>query len=80
MVTDVINLFNQEQVAATDELYTFDNVNPIVGGDREDLVFAKRLSNTGAETDQPARRNIAHGTPLGRYTPLFVQIGARLSF
>lgn len=78
--TDVINFFNQEQTAVTDELYTFDNVNPIVGGDREDLIFAKRIDGNGDETRDPIGRNIAYGTPLGRYTPLFVRVGARLNF
>jgi hypothetical protein len=77
---DVINLFNQEQVAVTDELYSFDNVNPIVGGDEEDLIFAKQLNQNGGETRDPAGRNIGFGTPLGRFSPLYIRIGARLSF
>ena len=77
---DIINLFNQEQVAVTDELYTFDNVNPVVGGDYEDLIFAKQLNPSGGETRDPAGRNIGFGTPLGRYSPLYIRFGARLSF
>ncbi|HUH01820.1 MAG TPA: carboxypeptidase regulatory-like domain-containing protein [Kofleriaceae bacterium] len=78
--TDVINLFNQEQVSVVDELWTFDYVNPVVGGDPEDLIFAKEVSNTGAETTNPIGRNVAYGTPLGRYTPLYIRFGARLKF
>jgi len=75
----VINLFNQEQIAIRDELYTYDNVNPIVGGTMEDMVFAKQVSPYGDETRTPAGRNIAYGTPLARYTPLYLRVGARLS-
>jgi outer membrane receptor protein involved in Fe transport len=77
---DVINLFNQEQVAITDELYTIDNVNPIVGGDESDLIWAKAQDLSGFETSRPIERNIAYGSPLARYAPLYLQIGARLTF
>ncbi len=77
---DVINLFNQEQVSVSDELWTYDNVNPVVGGSEEDLIFAKQISNTGGETTTPIGRNIAFGTALGRYTPLYIRVGARLTF
>jgi hypothetical protein len=77
---DVINFFNQEQVFATDEAYTFDNVDPVVGGDRSDLIWAKARSDDGLETNQPITRNVAYGTPAARYTPLFLRLGARLSF
>jgi len=77
---DVINVFNQEQVARVDELYTFDNVNPVVGGDAEDLVFAKSIGATGSETSTPLTRNVGYGTPLARYTPLYIRFGARLTF
>ena len=77
---DVINFFNQEQVSVTDELYTFDNANPVVGGDRRDLIWVKAQDADGGETSQPIGRNIAYGTPLARYTPLFLRLGLRLSF
>ena len=77
---DVINFFNQEQIFSYDEAYSFDNVNPIVGGEREDLIWAKAQGDSGGETNQPISRNIAYGTPTARYTPLFVRLGARLSF
>jgi outer membrane receptor protein involved in Fe transport len=77
---DVINFFNQEQVASVDELYTTDNVNPIVGGDDTDLVFAKRLSDTGGETSEPLGHNVGYKTTTSRYVPLFVRFGARLEF
>jgi len=77
---DVINLLNQEGVALTDEVYTVDNVNPIVGGDLTDVVFAKQIDTNGAETNDPITNNIAYGTPLARYAPMFVRVGVRLSF
>ena len=78
--SDIFNFFNQEQVFVIDETYSFDNVNPIVGGSQQDLVFAKVTDDDGLETQAPAGRNIGYGTPLGRYTPLFLQVGARLTF
>jgi outer membrane receptor protein involved in Fe transport len=77
---DVVNLFNQEQVAAVDELYTTDSVNPVVGGDARDLIFAKRLSATGGETSEPVERNVGYRTPVARYAPLYVRFGVRLTF
>jgi xanthine dehydrogenase iron-sulfur cluster and FAD-binding subunit A len=76
---DVINFFNQEQIFSYDEAYTFDNANPVVGGDREDLIWVKAQGD-GIETAQPITRNVAYGTPLTRYAPLLIQLGARLSF
>jgi hypothetical protein len=78
--SDIINFFNQEQVFVLDETYSFDNVNPIVGGDKEDLVFAKMPGDDGSEASTPATRNIGYGTPLARYTPLYIRFGARLTF
>jgi len=77
---DVINVFNQEQIAVTDDYYTFDNVNPIVGGSREDLVFAKQISDFGGETSNALTRNDAYGTPLSRYVPLYVRLGMRIQW
>jgi hypothetical protein len=77
---DIFNAFNQEQTAIVDEIYTFDNVNPVVGGRAEDLVYAKQLSQAGGETGQPATRNPGFGKPTGRFPPLFMRIGMRLSF
>jgi hypothetical protein len=77
---DIFNAFNQEQTAIVDEIYTFDNVNPVVGGRQEDLVHAKQLSQAGAETGLPATRNPGFGKPVARFPPLFMRIGMRLSF
>ena len=78
--SDIINFFNQEQVFLLDETYSFDNVNPIVGGDDSDLIFAKQPDDDGLETPAPSTRNIGYGTPLARYTPLYLRFGARLTF
>jgi hypothetical protein len=77
---DIFNAFNQEQTARVDEIYTFDNVNPVVGGRAEDLVYAKQLSQAGGETGLPATRNPGFGKPTARFSPLFMRIGMRLSF
>jgi hypothetical protein len=77
---DVINLFNQEQVAGVDELYTTDDVVPVVGGEARDLIWAKRLGPTGGETSEPVERNLGYRTPLSRYAPLYVRFGVRMTF
>jgi hypothetical protein len=77
---DIFNAFNQEQTAAVDEIYSFDNVNPVVGGRKEDLVYAKQLSQAGAETGIPATRNVGFGKAVARFSPLSLRIGLRFSF
>ena len=52
----------------------------MVGGSREDLIWVKVRSDSGGETSQPIGKNLGFDTPLSRYTPLFVRLGARLSF
>lgn len=77
---DVFNAFNQEQTAAVDEIYSYDNVNPVVGGSEEDLLYAKQLDSNGAETGAPAGRNPGFGKPTARYSPLYMRIGLRVAF
>ncbi|HUH04388.1 MAG TPA: carboxypeptidase regulatory-like domain-containing protein, partial [Kofleriaceae bacterium] len=44
--TDLFSLFNTQGTAGRSDIYTLDPVNPIVGGDFEDLVFAKAQSRS----------------------------------
>jgi hypothetical protein len=69
-----------QQVARVEEAYTFSNANPIVGGEYEDLVFLKQMSQGGGETGDPVYRFRNFGNPTARYAPPYAQIGARLTF
>ncbi len=67
--------------ASVDQTYTFFNVNPVVGGRYEDLIYLKELDQgSGAETGTPVRRNRNFGNTRGRYAAPAAQLGARLNF
>ena len=73
---DLFNVFNDQGTASVDEQYSSaSDSNPIVGGTYEDLIFAKEL-----DTPETIERNPNFGNVDGRYPPLSVQFGARLSF
>lgn len=68
-------------VASVDNVYTRLNVNPVVGGSYEDLVFLKELDQgNGAETGNAARRNRNFGNSTALYAAPSARIGARLTF
>jgi outer membrane receptor protein involved in Fe transport len=72
---DIFNLFNQQPELEVDEIYTYDDLNPIVGGDSEDLAHAKTLySGTAPEA------NPNFGNTFLRQTPLSARFGLRLIF
>jgi len=75
---NIFNLFNQQQELNVDENYTFDTVNPIVGGDNKDLAHVK--VNNGADTPTTATPNKNFGHLNQRQTPRNVQLGVRLTF
>jgi len=87
---DTFNLptiFMEEGVFSVDEQYAGyidashpGNANPIVGGEYEDLIWAKNLDESGNETSVPLGRNRNFGNPVARYTPFYLQLGARLTF
>ena len=84
---DVFNVYNYQGTFAVDSTYaprvTADgerNVNPISGGTYEDLIWAKSIDGTGAETVEPIHRNPNFGKTVSRYAPVSAQIGFRLSF
>ncbi len=61
--------------------YTRFNVNPVVGGSYEDLVYLKELDvGNGAETGEAVSRNRFFGTVRNRYRAPWMQLGARLRF
>jgi len=86
---NVFNLFNQQDQLNVDEEYTYDGVNPIVGGDTNDLKHAKTVDvagQTGAEINRTPvlNKNFDHtgsssgGPPL--QSPRSIQFGVRLTF
>lgn len=86
---NIFNLFNQQDELNQDEEYTYDGVNPIVGGDMNDLKHAKTLDvagSTGQEINRTPvlNKNYGHtgsssgGAPL--QAPRNIQFGVRLTF
>ncbi len=67
--------------ASVDQSYTRSNVNPVVGGRYEDLVYLKELDNSsGAETGRPVLRNLNFGNATSLAASPSARITARLSF
>lgn len=67
--------------AGIDQRYTRFNVNPVVGGSYEDLVYLKELDvGSGEETGNPARRNRNFGNVRSLFAAPSARIGARLTF
>ncbi|HEY4239682.1 MAG TPA: carboxypeptidase regulatory-like domain-containing protein [Kofleriaceae bacterium] len=86
---NVFNLFDQQTQLNQDENYTYDAVNPIVGGDKNDLMHAKTLDidgGTGAEMNKSPvpNKNFGHtGSSNGGIDiqqPRNIQFGVRLTF
>jgi len=78
---DIFNLFNQQPQLDVDENYTFDNVNPIVGGDQDDLRHLKALDPSNDKpTATLAEENPNFLNTSSRQAPLSVRLGLRLSF
>ncbi|WNG51188.1 TonB-dependent receptor [Archangium minus] len=71
---DSFNLFNFQAVTSVDQNYTFDNVDPLVGGTAADLKTVKNRNGAA-----PAL-NPNYQKPLTYQTPRSIRIGARLSF
>ncbi|HUQ07001.1 MAG TPA: TonB-dependent receptor [Kofleriaceae bacterium] len=80
--TDIFNVFNRQAPSYVDESYSYDVVNPILGGDGEDLVFAKTQDWDGNEPDDPTSptRNRNFRNAETRTPPLAARLGARLTF
>jgi hypothetical protein len=85
---NVFNAFNQQDQLGVDENYTFDFVNPIVGGTQSDLAHAKTLDESGIEQNKSPtpNQNFNHtAASVGGYGPALqlprdVQFGLRLTF
>ena len=77
---NVFNLFDQQTANRLDEVYTFDVVRPVVGGDKEDLRHVKRTGADGRPVNEGVTVNPNYGNPIETQLPLAVQLGARLTF
>jgi outer membrane receptor protein involved in Fe transport len=90
---DVFNLYNRQGTFRVDDTYApqysltgggvgglEQNVTPISGGNYEDLIWAKTISSTGAETAIPVGRNPNFGNTTARYAPASAQVGFRVTF
>ncbi|MGE0399364.1 MAG: TonB-dependent receptor [Kofleriaceae bacterium] len=91
---DVFNLYNKQGTFDTDQTYapavrlataqggasSENNVNPIVGGQYEDLIWAKTIDAQGNESSVPTARNPNFGKTASRYAPTSARIGFRLTF
>lgn len=71
---DLINMFNQQEVANVDDEYTASVVAPLLNGKPEDLVHLKASDGTIPIA------NSNYGQPTGYQLPLYMRFGARVSF
>jgi hypothetical protein len=77
LFVSVFNVFNQQITRRRDELYTFDFVDPIGGGDVEDLEHAK---SEGFADGRVVSRNPNFDNPTELSPPVSVRFGARVTF
>ncbi|HEY0482329.1 MAG TPA: TonB-dependent receptor [Kofleriaceae bacterium] len=79
---DVFNLFDQQPATKLDEIWTYSNINPIVGGDATDLDHAKVVDANGEPTSTTARgvKNPNFGRPTEAAAPRSVRFGLALTF
>ena len=71
---DSFNLFNFQAVTNQDQVYTFDNIDPVENGTAADLANVKNRAG------QSPALNPNYQKPLSYQPPRSVRIGARLSF
>jgi outer membrane receptor protein involved in Fe transport len=77
---DFFNVLNQQTEVNSSDEYTLDEVNPIVGGDMNDLAHAKVLGGDGTSTAQLVTVEPNYGNVSSRQTPLSIRLGVRLTF
>lgn len=76
---DTFNLFNFQAITGRDETYTFQDVNPIPGGTKDDIKAGKLTYSDGSPFDQ-ADRNPNYDHPTRYQTPRQFRLGAKVSF
>jgi hypothetical protein len=79
---DLVNVFDTQTETRVDQEYTFDFVNPIVGGDKNDIMYLKRQAadGSGTETNRLVRRNSNYGNTSARLAPISARFGLRLEW
>ncbi|MEO8840790.1 MAG: hypothetical protein ABI591_30720, partial [Kofleriaceae bacterium] len=79
---DIFNLTDAQQEASTDETYTPDSANPIVGGDMNDLKHIKTIDDTSkVETAHTPTLNPNFGHTTAYFqNPRTFRFGLRLTF
>ncbi|MDB4959544.1 MAG: TonB-dependent receptor plug [Myxococcales bacterium] len=85
---DVFNIYNRQGTFNVDDTYApsvrhgggVNNVNPISGGTYDDLIWAKTIDATGAESAIPTARNPNFHRPTSRYAGASAQVGFRVTF
>ena len=76
---DLYNVANQQIELDVDEQYTIADVNPIIGGTKEDLFYLK-ATDGGFETNQIAQKELNYANTTSRLSPLSGRFGLRLEF
>jgi outer membrane receptor protein involved in Fe transport len=76
---DIFNLFNSQTETDVDEIYTVQASLPVVGGDANDLLHAKRTQSR-RQTNQVVVKNLNYGKLNSHQSPLTGQLGFRLTF
>ncbi len=71
---DIFNFTNNRGTLSVDQTYTYDSVQSIIGGTKEDLLHARNVEGT------PVKRNRNFGKPTSFQAPIGGQFGARLMF
>jgi len=74
----IFNLFNQQPETQVDETYTYDFVNPIVGGSVEDLAHLKVLSDEPSPVTAEVNPNYKNTSV--RQSPASARFGLRFLF
>jgi hypothetical protein len=87
---EVFNVLNQQVETAKDKRYTSTNVDPIVGGEEEDLAHAKVSSNPNGVSAVPNEAGLMHARTMtrnrnffntsARNAPITARFGLTLSF
>lgn len=71
---DIVNLFNQREVLNVDDIYTTTQVDAITAGQASDLAHLKGPDGTSVVY------NSNYGQPTAFQAPLYLRLGARLTF
>jgi outer membrane receptor protein involved in Fe transport len=77
---DIFNLFNQQPEIQVDESYTFEDVNPIVGGSADSLPHLKAFGADGLPSARQPDVNPNYHNTYSRQAPLSARFGLRLVF